>query len=166
MISSVRVGRCRAPARSRVQVGAAGETQAGTVLPAEQQTGGRREYQLFTDHVPDVDVRRPLKQRVKIRIVGRLGIGAEHRGIDIDVYVGTNFAQAAPAVTLHRCVDAAPPEIFAGPSGLQLPGDGNRRGEFQIQSVEGRIVRPKLSNGLHRALLEIPEVYSQHSRLT
>ena len=166
MISSVRVGRCGAPARSRVEIGSAGQTQSGTVVPTEQQAGRSGEYELFADHIPDVDVRRTLGQRIKIRIIRCLRVGTEHCGVNIDVDVSTNFTQATAAVTLQCCVNASAPQIFARPSGLQLPGDRNRRGEVQIESLEGPIVGPKLSNCLHRALLKIPEVYSQHSRLT
>jgi hypothetical protein len=111
-------------------------------------------------------VRRTLGQRIKIRIIRCLRVGTEHCGVNVDVDVGTHFIQATATVTLHCCVNASAPQIFARPSGLQLSGDCNRRGEIQIESFEGRIVWPKLSNRLHRALLKIPEVYSQHSRLT
>jgi hypothetical protein len=165
MISSDRFGGRGTTAGSRVQIGSAVEAETGTVLPAQQEARGYGERHLFPDDVPNIDVRRPFQKRVEIGVVSRLGIRAEHRGVDLDVDIGPYSRQAAPAFSLQRSVDMAPPEILSGAGCLQLPGHRHRPAQIEIQSFKGGIVRPKLPHRSHRSPLKVPDVHSQHSRL-
>ena len=165
MISSDRFGGRGTTAGSRVQIGSAIETESGTRIPAEQQAGWSREDQLLSDHVPHIDVRCPFQQRVEVRIVRGLRIGAEDRSVYLDINVGTYIGQASPALALHGTLDPAPPEILSCPGGMQLTSYRNRTYQIEVQPVEGRIVGPKLPHRPHGATLKVPDVHSQHSRL-
>jgi hypothetical protein len=110
-------------------------------------------------------VRRPFEQRIKIGVVSGLGIGAEYRGVDIDVYVGPNIGQAAPAFALHGSMHVPAPQILPTTGGLQLPCYRYRPGQGQIEALEGGIIGPKLTNRSYRTPLKVPNVNPQHSRL-
>jgi len=118
MISSNRFGGRGTAAGSRVQVGSAVEAESGTVFPAEQQTGGNGQGQLFPHHIPDVDVRGALEQGIKVGIIRGLGVRAEDGGIHVDVHFGADIDQASPALALHLTVHAAPPQVFTIASSL------------------------------------------------
>jgi hypothetical protein len=165
MASSNRFGGRGTAAGPRVQVGSAREAETGTIIPAKQQPRGGGQGQLFSHDVPDVDVRGPRQQRVKVGIVRSLGIRGEHRGGDLDVHFGADVGQAPPALALHLPVDAPPPQVLTVAGGLQLPGNRDGANQVQIQTFKCGIVWPKLPNGPHRASLKVPEVNSQHSPL-
>ena len=163
--SSNRFGGRGAAAGSGVQVRSTRETKAGTVFPAEQETGGHRQSQLLPRDVPNVDMRRALQQRIGIGVVRGLGIGAEDGGIHVDVQFGANVGKAAPALGLQRTMEAAPPQELTLTGGLKLPGDRYRADQVQIQPLERMVVRLKLPHRPYRAPLQVPDVNSQHSRL-
>jgi len=164
-MSSNRFGGRGALARSRVQVRSTGETETGTVFPTEQQTGGDGKRQLLPRYVPDVYMRGAFKQRIEVGIVRGFGIGAEDRGIHVDVNVGADLGQAAPALALHDSVKAAPPEVLAMAGGLQLSRHRHRADQIQVQPIERGIVGLQLSHRPNRSPLKVPDVHSQHSRL-
>lgn len=163
--SSNRFGGLGTVARSRVKVRSAVQAETGTVFPAEQQTSRSRQGQLFPCYVPDVDMRRALEQGVKVGIVSGFGIGAEDRGVHIDVNVGADFGQAAPTLALQHAMKAAPPQVLTQPGGLQLPRYRYRPNQVQIQPIECGIIRLKLPHRANRSPLKVPDVHSQHSRL-
>jgi hypothetical protein len=142
-----------AAAGSRVQVRSTGETEAGTVFPAEQQAGGYRQSQLFPRDVPDVDMRRALQQRIGIGIVHCFRIGAEDGRIHGDVQFGANIGKASPALALHGTVEPAPPQVRPLARHLKLPRYGYRADQVQIQPLERGIVGLKLSHCPDRAPL-------------
>jgi hypothetical protein len=165
MVSSNRFGGRGTTAGSRVQIGSTGGTKPGARFPAQQQVSGSSQGHFLPHHVTDVDVRGPLQQRIEVGIVACLGVTAEHRGININVYYGLHLGEAAPAFPFQDTVDLAPPEIFALAGLLELSGDRHRTDQIQIQPFKRRIVRPKLPDGANRAPLKVPDVDSQHSRL-
>jgi hypothetical protein len=165
MISSNRFGGRGTTAGSRVQVGSAAQTESGAVIPAEQQASGSSQSQLFPHHISDVDVGGALEQGIKIGVVSRLRIRAEHRRVDVDIDLGADIGQTPPTFTLHGSVQAAPPEVFSIAGGLQLSSDRHRPYQIKIQSFERGIVGLKFPNRPHRASLKVPDVDSQHSRL-
>src|SRR5215210_8921978 len=118
MISSDRFGGRGTTARSRVQIGSTVETESGTVVPTQQQARRSSERQLFSDHVPDIDVRGAFRQGVKIGIVGRVRVGTENGGLHIDINIGPHVSQAAATFALHGPVHPSPPQVLVGPSGL------------------------------------------------
>ena len=165
MISSDRFGGRGTTAGSRVEIGSAGETEPGTIFPTQQQASRHSERKLLPYDVPDIDVRRPLQQRVEVGIIGRVGVGAEHRRIDIDIDGGPHVSQAAAALPVHGSVHMPAPEILSRPSRLQLPRHRHRPSQVQIQSFECGIVRPEIPHRTYRAPLKVPDINSQHSRL-
>jgi hypothetical protein len=78
---------------------------------------------LLSHHIPDVDMRGTLQQRVEVGMVSRLGIAAEDRGVDFDVHVGPDLGETAAALAFHYSMHRTPPEILPLPGFLQLPGD-------------------------------------------
>ena len=68
----------------------------------------------------------PLGQGIEIGIVGRLGIGAEDRGIHVDVHLVQHLGETAAALAPHDAVQLPPPQVFPGAGGLQLPRDRHR----------------------------------------
>jgi hypothetical protein len=113
MVSSNRFGGRGTTAGSRVQIGSTGETEPGAIFPAEQQARGSSEGKLLPHHVPDVDMRGPLQQRIEVGMVSRLGIAAEDRGVDIDVHVGPDLGETPAALALHHPAYGAAPEILS-----------------------------------------------------
>jgi hypothetical protein len=152
--------------RSRVQVSSTRQTETGTVFPTEQQASWSRQGQLLPCYIPDVDVRGAFEQGVEVRIVRGLGIGCEDRGVHLNVDFGADIGQATATFTLHEATKAAPPQIFPMASGLQLPRYRYRTNQVQIQPFKCRIVGLKLSHRPDRSPLKVPDVHSQHSRLT
>jgi hypothetical protein len=110
-------------------------------------------------------MRGTLEQRIKVRIIRGLGIRAEDGGIHINVHRGAHVGQTPPALTLHLTVHATAPQVFAVTCRLQLPCYRYGTNQMEVQPFERRIVGPKLPYGPDRASLEVPDVYSQHSRL-
>jgi hypothetical protein len=142
MISSDGFGGRGTTAGTRIQVGATIQTQAGTVLPAQQEPGGRCQGELLANDIADVYVRRPFQQRIEVGVVGRVRISTEHCGIDVDVHISLDIGQASSALAVHGSVDAASPQILSGAGCLQLPGYRYRSHQVEIQSVKGGIIRP------------------------
>ena len=165
MISSDRFGGRGTTAGSRVQIGSTGETEPGTGIAAEQEAGWSSQGQLLSHDVPHIDVRCPFQQRVEVGIICRIGIGAEHGCVDVNVDIGPYISQAPPALALHGSVDVPAPEILPCPGGLQLPRYRNRAHQIEVQPLKGGVVGPKLPHRPHRAALKVPDVHTQHSRL-
>jgi hypothetical protein len=104
MVSSNRFGGRGTTAGSRVQIGSTGETEAGAILPAEQQTARSGQRKLLPHYVPDVDVRGPLQQRIEVGMVSRFGITAEDRGVDLDIQLGPDLGETAAALAFHHAM--------------------------------------------------------------
>ena len=102
---------------------------------------------------------------IEIGIVGRVGIGGEHRRGHLDVHLVQHLGQAAAALAPHHPMHAAAPEVLAVARGLQLAVDRHRAGEAQVQPLERRIVGIEPPVGPDGAALQVPDVHSQHSRL-
>ncbi|HKP49929.1 MAG TPA: hypothetical protein VJU17_07925, partial [Gemmatimonadales bacterium] len=92
-------------------------------------------------------------------------IGAEDRGIHVDVDIGFDISETTATLSLDGALDFPPPQEFPGAGGLQLTCDRYRSGQIQIQAFESRIVRRKFPHRPYRAALKVPDVHSQHSRL-
>jgi hypothetical protein len=152
-----------ATARPRIQIGPTLRTEAGTIFPTDYEMQLRRERQLLADDFADVDVHGPLRQRVKIRIVGGVGVGAEDRRVDVDIYGVLHFHETPAALAPDHPVQMSPPEVLPGAGGLELPPHRDRAGELEPEPLKRRIVRGKLPDGPDRALLQIPGINAQHS---
>lgn len=165
MVSSDWFGGCAAGAGSRVQVGPARGAEAGTLIAAEEQASRSGESQLFPYHRPEVHRTGPFGKRIEIRIVRRLGIGAEHDGVDLEVQLVQDLGETAAAFASDGSVNVPPPEVFAFAGGLQLPLYLHRPRQVELQPREGGITGRKLADGPHGAPVEVPDIDSQHSRL-
>src|SRR5215213_1158058 len=165
MVSSNRFGGQRAGARPRVQVCPTLGAESRTVITAEQERGLRRQRELLTDDLGEVDVGGALRQRVKSGILGGLGIGGEHRGGHVDIHFIQYFGQAAAALAPHDAMNPAAPEVFSVARHLELAVDRDRASEAEPQALEHLVVGIEPSVGPHGTALEIPNVHSQHSRL-
>ena len=126
----------------------------------------RGERELLAHHRSHVHRRSPLGQRIEIRIVDGLGVGAEHRGVHRDVHFVDHLDEAAPALAPNDAVKIASPEVLAIAGGLQLTLHRHRTHQIQSQPFESRILRRELAYGPDGPPVEVPNVHAQHSPLT
>jgi hypothetical protein len=166
MVSSDRFGGGVTGARSRVQVGPALGAESGTILTAEQEVRRTGEGQLLSDYGSDIHRVGPLGKWIEIRIVGRLGIGAEHGGVHVHIHIVEHLREAPPALAVDDGVNVPTPEVLAVTSGLQLAIHLHRPCQVEVQPLERRIAGRELADGPHGTSVEVPDVDSQHSRLT
>ena len=166
MVSSNGFGRAVTVTGPRVQVRPALGAESGTVVPAEQQVGVRGQRQLLAHDLGDVYAAGTLGQGIEIGIVSRFRVGREDRRVYVDVHLVEHVGQTATALPPHHAVNATPPEVFPVSGGLQLPRYGHRPDQAEPQPLEDRIVGLELPVGPDGASLKVPDVHSQHSRLT
>jgi hypothetical protein len=108
---------------------------------------------------------RALEYRVRVRIVRRIWIVGEERGIHLNVQNGTNISQTSSTVCLQGPAKGPAPQVFTGTRSLELSGYRHRTHKVKIQSFERRIIGLQLTNSLDGSSLEVPNVHSEHSRL-
>jgi hypothetical protein len=166
MMSSNGFGGGTTGAGPRVQVRPTSGTESSTVFATEEQLGLDGQRELFTDRVDHVDVGRPLGQRVELRIVRRLGVGAENGRINLEVDLVEDLGEAPPALTPHHRVHVPSPQVGAIAGGLQLTPHRHRPGQAELQTLQNGVVGLEHSIRPHGTPLEFPNVHSQHSRLT
>ena len=109
---------------------------------------------------------RAVGQEVEVGVVHRVGIRAEHSGIHRHVHLVEHFGQASAARATNDPVEIASPEVFAVTGDLQLPVHRNRSHQLEPQALESRIVGREFALGPHGTAPKVPDIHTQHSRLT
>jgi hypothetical protein len=165
MLSSNRFGGGTA-AGPRVQIGPASGTEAGTVFTTQEKVALHRQRQLLPHHISEIYRLGPLGQGVGIGIVGSVRIGGEDRRVDVDIDLAQHLGQAPAAITSDHGMNMPAPEVLPVSGGLQLPPHSHRSDQREVQSGKRRIVGRELAVRPDRPSLELPDIHSQHSRLS
>lgn len=165
MISSDGFGGGAAGARPRVQVCPTAGTEAGTIVPAQQEVTRQRERELFPDDGGDINARGPRWQGIEIRVVRGFGITGKDRSTNLEIYLFEDLRETPPALAAYHGVDGATPKVFTLARRLQLSVDQNTTDQVEVETVEGWIAGAELAFGPRGTALQLPDIHSQHSPL-